>query len=116
MSYDLCSFIKSTVMLRVFRLVRWLRNPLIYPIFLSHQKIIIQNKNLCLTNNNKKIKAGDLMSDPKDFPSEIQKHFYSLPPYIQETIMQSGVQVQSVQQLDSLARDLAGAKEDKKEK
>lgn len=56
------------------------------------------------------------MSDPKDFPSEIQKHFYSLPPYIQETIMQSGVQVQSVQQLDSLARDLADAKTDEKRK
>ena len=49
------------------------------------------------------------MSNPNDFPSEIQKHFYSLPPMIQETILQSGVQVQSVEQLDSLAKDLAKA-------
>ena len=50
------------------------------------------------------------MSNLSDFPSEIQKHFYSLPPFIQETILQSGVQVQSVEQLDSLAKDLAKAK------
>lgn len=49
------------------------------------------------------------MSDPKNFPSEIQKRFYSLPPFIQETILQSGVQVQSVAQLDSLAKDLIKA-------
>lgn len=46
------------------------------------------------------------MYDPNGFPSEIQKRFSSLPPYIQETIMQSGVQVQSVEQLDRLASDL----------
>ncbi|MGN1195955.1 MAG: hypothetical protein ACI4SB_10775 [Acutalibacteraceae bacterium] len=50
------------------------------------------------------------MSDPKTFPSEIQKHFYSLAPFIQETIMQSGVQVQSVEQLDRLAEDITRAK------
>lgn len=49
------------------------------------------------------------MSDPKFFPSDIQKHFYSLPPFIQETIMQSGVAVQSVEQLDKLAKDIERA-------
>lgn len=55
------------------------------------------------------------MSDPKFFPSEIQKHFYSLPPFIQETIMQSGVQVQSVDQLDKLAKDIESAKDGKEQ-
>ncbi|MGN1444265.1 MAG: hypothetical protein ACI4XE_10510 [Acutalibacteraceae bacterium] len=70
-------------------------------------------KSLRLADNNKKITVGDCMSDPKDLPSEIQKHFYSLSPIIQETILQSGVQLQSVEQLDRLAKDLSGAGKNK---
>lgn len=56
------------------------------------------------------------MKDKEFFPSEIQKHFYSLPPFIQETIMQSGVQVQSVEQLDKLAEDITRAQKSGKDK
>ena len=49
------------------------------------------------------------MKKEENFPSEIQKHFYSLAPFVQETIMQSGVQVQSVEQLDRLAEDIMRA-------
>lgn len=54
------------------------------------------------------------MKESENFPSEIQKHFYSLAPFIQETIMQSGVQVQSVEQLDRLAEDIANAHKSEK--
>ena len=56
------------------------------------------------------------MKDKEFFSSEIQKHFYTLPAFVQETIMQSGVQVQSVEQLDKLAEDITRAQNSGKDK
>ncbi len=45
-------------------------------------------------------------SNPLTQDPEIQQYFQSLPPYIQETIYQSGVEITSKQQLQQCADGL----------
>lgn len=50
------------------------------------------------------------MSDSKNFSAEMKKRFSSYPSFVQESIMQSGVQVTSLEELDMIANEFMSQK------
>lgn len=46
------------------------------------------------------------MADKNSFSPDIQKKFDTLPPFVQETIMQSGAKFENINELDTMAQDI----------
>ncbi|MBQ8029240.1 MAG: hypothetical protein IJ262_07520 [Clostridia bacterium] len=53
------------------------------------------------------------MSDQNAFSPEIREKFKTLPSFVQESIMQSGVKFNSVKELDDIAADIIKAADEK---
>lgn len=53
------------------------------------------------------------MSDKNNFSPEVKQKFDSLPPFVQETLMQSGAKFNSLNELEEMANDILSSHNEK---